>query len=171
MTNPQFEEHELFRLHPCARTALWSPKAFDATGKVESFGELVPIAIAILQCFEEPVTVVSGPISTGGFDDIKLNMQAFTNAIRYLQTRKRSVLDQTPFETAFVRLIARWRASGGSGYPMPILNEFYGPVFRSGLITTVAFMQGWESSFGSQWEYREAREIGLGVEHLPLIKP
>jgi len=168
----QSEEHESFRLHPCARKALWSPKAFEAVEKAESFGELVPIAISVLEFFEEPVTIVSGPISTGGFDSNRdLNIRAFVNAIRHLQAQRRSVFDQTPFESALGRFAKQWAKTGGHGYCMPILNDFYGPLFRSGLITTVAFMNGWESSFGSQWERREARELGLKVEFLPFIAP
>lgn len=165
-------EHELFHLHPCARKALWSPRAFEAVRKAESFGELVPIAISVLECFEEPVTIVSGPISTGGFGSNRdLNIRAFMNAIRYLQAQRRSVFDQTPFESALGRLARQWAKTGGQGYCMPILNDFYAPMFRSRLIATVAFMKGWESSFGAQWEHREVNELGLRVEYLPLITP
>jgi|CXWL01.1.fsa_nt_gi hypothetical protein len=166
------EQHDLFKRYPSARQSLWSPKAFQSVDDAKSFADLVPIAIQLLEFFEEPVTIVSGPISTGGFGSRDRNIQAFTNAICYLQSRRRSVLDQTPFETALARLSRQWAETDGrQGYCMPILTEFYRPVFRSGLITTIAFMMDWGSSFGSQWEHREASVAGLKIEYLPLIEP
>lgn len=151
--------------------SLWSLKLFQAVEDAKSFGDLVPIAIRILGFFEEPVTVVSGPISTGGFGSRDKNILAFTAAIRHLQQRGHSVLDQTPFEAAIGRFARQWAETGGQGYPMPILTEFYGPIFRSGLIARVAFMRDWESSFGAQWEHREVKALKLEVEYLPLIEP
>lgn len=172
MITPQdLEQYDLFVKYPCARRSLWSPKSFQAVDDARSFGDLVPIAIKLLEFFEEPVTIVSGPISTGGFGSRDKNIMAFTAAIRHLQQRGRSVLDQTPFETALGRLARKWAETGGQGYCMPILTEFYGPVFRSGRIARIAFMRDWESSFGAQWERREAATIPLEIEDLPLITP
>lgn len=169
---PQSEGHELFRVYPCAERALWSPKLFDAVAKAQSFGELVPIAMTILEFFEEEVTIVSGPISTGGFGTREKNIAVFHAVIRQLQSRQRSVFDQTPFETAIFRLAEDWRREHPKArYCMPILNDFYGPVFSSGLIHRVAFIHDWQSSRGARWERRKALKLGLKMEDLPLITP
>jgi len=169
---PQSERHELFRVYPCAERALWSPKLFSAVERAETFGELVPIAMTILGFFEEEVTIVSGPISTGGFGSRKLNIKVFTNAIGHLQVQGRSVFDQTPFETAIFRLASQWhRSHPEADYCMPILDDFYGPVFASGFISRVAFIHDWQSSRGAQWERRKALELGLAIDDLPLITP
>jgi len=171
MINIQAEE-ELFRLHPCARKALWSPKSFIALDGAESFSDLVPVAIDILECFEEPVTIVSGPISTGGLGTRERNMAVFRAVIQRLQSQNRSVFDQTPFENVLFRISREWfRQNPGEVYCMPILEDFYEPIFSSGLISRIAFIWGWQSSFGARWERIKAIEIGLEIDDLPRIEP
>lgn len=169
---PQSERHELFRVYPCAERALWSPKLFGAVEKVRTFGELVPVAMTILGFFEEEVTIVSGPISTGGLGTREKNIAVFHTVIRDLQSKRRSVFDQTPFETAIFRLAEDWRRHNPEAdYCMPILDEFYGPVFSSGLIHRVAFIHDWQSSRGARWERQKALELGLAIDDLPSITP
>ncbi len=158
-------------VYPCTERSLWTHSDFKKLELASQFGDLVPIALDILERFEEPVVIVSGPISTGGFGTRDKNLAAFTAAIKHLQLQGRSVFDQTPFEVPLFRMAMEWVSLNRTGYCMPILNDFYGPVFRSGRIHTVAFMRGWESSFGAQWERRVAGDIPLAIEDLPLIEP
>lgn len=171
-TQTPSETSDLFRRYPCAQKALWSQRAFHSVARAQSFAELVPIARTILEFFEEEVTIVSGPISTGGFGTREKNIAVFHRAIQYLQSRHNSVFDQTPFETTIFRLAEEWyRLNPGAEYCEPILTDFYGPVFESGLIYRVAFIQGWESSRGARWERKRALELGLKIADLPSISP
>ena len=171
MINIQAGE-KIFRSHPCARKALWSLKSFIALEDAKSFSHLVPIAVGILECFEEPVTIVSGPISTGGLGTREHNMAVFRAVIQRLQSQNRSVFDQTPFENVLFRISREWFSQNPmETYCMPILEDFYEPIFSSGLISRIAFIRGWQSSFGARWERMKAIEIGLEIDDLPHIEP
>jgi hypothetical protein len=51
-------------------------------------------------------------------------------------------------------------------YPMPILEEFYLPLYQSGRIKKFFFVSGWESSFGATWEHDRAKELGIEIHYL-----
>lgn len=50
---------------------------------------------------------------------------------------------------------------------MPILDEFYKPIFEKGYIQEVYFIPGWEYSFGARWELEECKRLGIKIEYLP----
>src|SRR3989344_9432065 len=71
---------------------------------------------------------------------------------------------QLPFQGVMIRLGTSWK---GQGYCMPLLTEFYQPVFESGYIKTVHFIPGWEKSFGAKWEHEQCGRLGIERIYLP----
>ena len=53
-----------------------------------------------------------------------------------------------------------------SVYPEAILDDFYSPIFNSGLIKEFYFMPNWQSSKGANWEHNEANRLGIKVSYL-----
>jgi hypothetical protein len=135
----------------------------------DSFAELVPIAIDELKKFADGAEVVCGPITTGGRGSIEANLAVFNGSIRALQQEGRPVFNQVPYEERFFFFKKRWLAADptrAGQYYMPILEEFYLPIFQTGLIKRGWFIPGWESSFGTRWERKTLPEHGAEIHDL-----
>lgn len=123
----------------------------------ESFDDLLKVAMMILTTTHEPLAMVSGPISTGGKGSIEANILAMQEYIEELEQSGEIIFDQTPFEEPIQRLKNKEAA-----YDYELLNDFYLPIFESGHIKKMFFMQDWESSTGAKWEYEQM--IRLHIE-------
>jgi hypothetical protein len=133
----------------------------------DSFAALAEIALCELRTLGANAEIVCGPISTGGLGDALKNFKVFEATIRTLQGEGRVIFNQMPFEHGLGRLRQRWEAKhGATGYCLPILEEFYAPLFASRLITIGHFIHGWESSFGARWEHEELQKHGAQISYL-----
>lgn len=130
----------------------------------KTFYELVVVGRGILNRMNGPVAQVCGPISTGGNSSVKENLNIFTETIESLTKKGISVFNQLPFERAFDKIMRNYKTSG---YDIPILEEFYGPIFESGKIKNVYFLPGWKKSVGARWEYNYAKRLGIKTIFLP----
>ena len=138
-------------------SAAWlSLEGFEA----ESFETLAKLAIGELTLLGR-AGIVCGPISTGGCGSAEDNFLVFNRTIISLQDEGFPIFSQIPYESGIGKLRQAWNDAGNSGYCMPILHEFYAPLFRTGLITCAWFIPGWESSFGARWEREECKKLGI----------
>jgi len=119
------------------------------------FPGLLKIALRVLHRMPIGATMVCGPISTGGAGSIEKNLEIFALAIEALASRGENVFSQMPFERTMQRLKTT---------NLGLLNDFYLPLFRSGRIRRLCFLDGWESSEGATWEYERAIELGFEIE-------
>ena len=142
----------------------WTEEEFSALEKVSEFSELFPIGLKVIKRMPQPVSQISGPISTGGKGSIEANLDFFTKVIAALEKDGQNVFHQLPFQDVMIKLTEKWQ---GSGYCMPLLTEFYKPVFESGLIKKVYFIDDWQSSFGAAWEHKECERLEIEIIHLP----
>jgi hypothetical protein len=126
-----------------------------ALGKVRTFKDLAELAISILARIPGHVEMVSGPISTGGVGSIDGNRKVFERAIEILVNESKvNIFSQMPFEDKMVEFYKAWHAEHPEEkYCTPILDEFYEPIFSSGKVAVLHFINGWESSFGAKWEH------------------
>ena len=133
-----------------------------------SFAELAEIGIEHVRRMGNNVEVVCGPISTGGLGSSEKNFEVFVGAIRAFKTMGHNLFDQSPFEFGLGKLRQKWEAEhpDDTGYCMPILTEFYGPVFETGLIRTAWFIPGWQSSFGASWEHDKMIRQEIEIRYL-----
>lgn len=119
-----------------------------ALGKTETIEDLLHIAFLILNDIPQPISIVCGPIMTGGKGSPKENLIFFNWWIRELRRRGLNVFSQMPFEPHMQRI---YRKTG-----VDILEEFYRPLFTSGKIHSFHFIPGWRTSKGAKWERRLA---------------
>lgn len=137
--------------------------------KADSFAELLPIAIAELRKFPAGGEVVCGPISTGGRGSFEANFKVFGGTIKTLLREGRPMFSQVPYEERIMFFKKRWQEADPSRtgqYYIPILEEFYLPIFQTGLIKKGWFIPGWESSFGARWERKTLAEHGAEIHDL-----
>lgn len=135
-------------------------------GAAATFQELGAIALKALERFGT-ATMVCGPITTGGTGSKEKNLEIFQTTIAFLDKSGFMIFSQMPFEEAL------WRIKDSPEYrePADLMNGFYLPLLRSGLVTTLFFIPGWEQSFGANWEHRMATELGIRIVYLKKVQP
>ncbi len=141
----------------------WTEEDCAAVDRATTYDELSVVARRIAARMPEPVGIVCGPISSGGLGNIKDNLAIFKRTIQYIRSVGLSVFSQLPFEEALFEIKRSKPDDGG----MQLLNEFYLPLFQSGLIRTMYFMPGWRSSVGASWERERGRELRIAILDLP----
>ncbi len=141
---------------------LMTSEHFARIEQSENFHALREVAEDILKQMAAPISMVCGPISTGGFGDISLNMERFRLAISTLEALGHNIFNQIPFEPR----IGAIHFPGEDGYDWNILNHFYKPLFVSGFITRKFFIPNWETSVGARWEREQAALLGIEVVNL-----
>jgi len=132
----------------------------ERIAKAPSYPHLANIALEILAAMPGTIGQVCGPITSGGRGSFAANIAFFTEAIASLETQGVTVFSQMPFEDRMQELKVV------DGYNWPVLNEFYGPIFASGLVRRLYFLPGWENSCGSCWEREQADIFGIAVTDL-----
>ncbi|MFZ1987777.1 MAG: hypothetical protein WAV21_01950 [Minisyncoccia bacterium] len=133
--------------------------------KTDSFAELVSLALVQLRKFPNGAGVVCGPISTGG-RGVEQNLKIFSGSIEALKLQNFDIFSQIPYEEKIFAFRRRWQdadPSRAGQYYMPILEEFYHPLFHTGLIKKAWFIPGWESSFGATWEREQLTSLGAEI--------
>lgn len=141
----------------------WLPEDLESLGKAQSFSELSKVAMGILKRMPQPVGQVCGPISTGGTGKIEENLKIFDGTISRLIAEGQTIFDQMPFEEHFFRIInEEW----GTRHNNQLLDDFYLPILASGLVKTLYFIPGWESSHGAAWEHDQAQRLGIEIVYL-----
>lgn len=133
----------------------------------QSFEELADIAINNLPQGES-LSVVCGPLSTGGTKNHAYNIDIFIATISGLRESGLLMFDQTPYEYGLYRLACEWEKAGNTGYCFPILDVFYAKVFETRRITKGHFLPGWESSTGARWEREKLIGLGCQIEDLTM---
>lgn len=135
----------------------WTPFDFDEIKAAKTFGECVPVALGVLAKMPQPVSMVAGPLTSGGLGSASENIKAFEMTIAALEKKGETVFSQLPFEPKFLQLSANWKED----YCTPILDDFYMPIFKSGLVKKMWFMPNWQTSTGAKWEYEVCDKLGI----------
>ncbi|MBI5732745.1 DUF4406 domain-containing protein [Candidatus Jorgensenbacteria bacterium] len=128
----------------------------------KTFSGLSIVAMRIIKRMPQPVAMVSGPLSTGGLGSFKENLIVFEEAVQKLSGQGLYVFNQLPFEEHMWR-IAQAPAYRGAD---ELLEEFYLPIFESGLVKSIYFIKGWETSYGASWEHRHAERLNIECIYL-----
>lgn len=127
----------------------------------ERFEPLLEIALDVLSGMSSKhsgVSMVCGPMTSGGFGSLQKNLEHFSRVIHILDARGEPVFTQLPFEAPMQRIKENVEYYRGD---MQLLESFYLPIFRSGFITRLCFIPNWQSSYGTRWEHDRALELGL----------
>lgn len=134
---------------------------FSAIEKAQTFKELYQIASTVVNRLGPPVGFVCGPISAnGGTKSVERNMKIFTSHIELLENKKLKIFSQLPFEKSL------WRILAAGENENVLLETLYLPLFNSGMLNVFYFIPGWESSFGANWEHKQALKLGIEIIYL-----
>jgi hypothetical protein len=129
----------------------------------QTFSELVPVALAVLERMPKPIAQVCGPISTGGLGSIEKNLAVFDTTIDHLMQQGVVVFDQMPFEEHIFRIVEnKW----GTRQNNMLLEEFYRPIFVSRHVSRLYFIHDWQSSEGANWEHALGQRLGIEIMYL-----
>ena len=141
----------------------WDEETLLSLNRIESFADMFFIAKKILSQMPDNLGQVCGPISNGGLGSKEKNLEYFSKEIDRLQREGVDIFDQMPFEEHVHRLFDS--ATLNQNHE-DILNDFYLPIFLSGKIKTLYFVEGWETSKGAKWEHDKAESLGLNIVYL-----
>ncbi|MBU1558123.1 hypothetical protein KKC45_04135 [Patescibacteria group bacterium] len=133
-------------------------KYYDQLLQAQTFEEMTPVALDIIDRMPTGVVQGCGPITTGGFGCKTKNIFAICSVIEHLQRQGYHVFNQMFFEEHVERI---WKATEISGYPNKLLEDFYRDIFETGMIKHMIFIPSWKSSKGSRWEMRQARRLNI----------
>ncbi|MEX2008458.1 MAG: hypothetical protein WD850_03145 [Candidatus Spechtbacterales bacterium] len=136
----------------------WTKEELEQVATMDSYEDMLALAMQILPRIPEPVVQVCGPISTGGMGSVADNFRIFDMAIELLIAGRENVFDQRPFEHAVQNIK---RKGVETGYLMGLLDDFFLPIFETGYIAKFYFLPGWETSKGASWEYEQAKRLGI----------
>lgn len=134
----------------------------DKINQLQSFADMVALATEVLDSLPGDIAMVSGPISTGGLGSREANLKNLDETVQRLLQEGHTIFDQTPLDGKMNDFVSHII----NGYPMPILEEFYLPIFQSGKIKKLFFIKGYESSFGASWEHDRGNELGIKIIYL-----
>jgi hypothetical protein len=135
--------------------------------QADSFSDLCRLALLDLQKIGR-AGIVCGPITTGGRGSAEENMRAITAVVLHLENQGVRIFSQTTYEATLWTLKDQWEMSGNPGYCMPILMDFYLPLFQSGYICKAYFLPNWESSFGARWERKQFAHLQIEIIDLEV---
>ena len=108
----------------------------------------------------KPIAMVCGPISANGKRTREENIKVFSTAIDRASADGLFVFSQIPFENDMERIFKSSPELQG----IRLLEEFYLPMFKSGLVKLLCFLPGWKHSAGATWEHEQAEAL-----HIPRI--
>lgn len=148
----------------------WDSEDEQALSKAQTFESLAGIALKVLSKMHGKVHMVSGPISTGGVGTVPGNLFVFEKIIELLSKEEGyNMFSQIPFQQKMDNLCKMWQKMNPSEiHCIPILENFYRPIFSSGKVSTIHFIHGWESSYGSRWEHDFCKKnTAIKIEYLP----
>jgi len=149
-------------LHLPGLPRYWTPfNIFDLT-QAKTFEDLLSTAQSVLLRMPQPVSMVCGPITSGGRGSREENIKVFKKTIEELSNKNITIFSQMPFEGPM------WRIQKTDYYKgnYHILEAFYLPIFESGLVKRFYFIPGWRLSFGAAWEHRQAKRLGIEIAYL-----
>lgn len=141
----------------------WTSQHDEQVDRAQSLSEMSELALMVIDKIDGEIGMVTGPISTGGLGSREANIEHFRYTIQKLYDEGHVLFDQTVFDGKLGKFVAHITDT----YPMPILEDFYLPLFKSGKIKRFYFIKGWESSFGATWEHDRAQELGIEIIYLP----
>ncbi len=141
----------------------WTREDLLMLDKADSFKELGEVALRVLKRIPQPVGQVCGPISTGGLGNREANTKRLKNATDRLISEKKNIFSQLPLQNAMVRLINK---NEDNHNPYDLLEGVYLLLFETGLMKTLYFLPGWETSLGTKWEHQMGEMLKMELVHL-----
>jgi hypothetical protein len=147
-------------------TQYYTKEHLQMISECKDYEDMVSVALEILRDIPKPLAQVCGPVSTGGKGSIEKNLQRLENAMLKLVAQGINVFNQASFEEPMQK-IRQEKGTNMDESNLELLEQFYKPLFESGLINTLYFLPDWQSSFGATWERKQAERLGITIIDLP----
>lgn len=148
----------------------YTPEHFLLIDRAEGFNDLLQVAQdSLTKMNSKEIIQICGPISTGALT-LPERKAIFAKTIQVFVDNKYPVFNQLVFGDKMHLLKEQWikkHSHPEDAYYMPILEEFYLPLFKTGIIKTFYFIPGWQHSVGTKWEYEQAQQLGIPSIFLP----
>jgi hypothetical protein len=143
----------------------YTDEHYKVIDDAETYEELLETALDILDRIPKPISMVCGPISTGGLGNIEANMKNYEKTLHKLSDEGKNIFNQIPFKKAIQK---QFQKSGGTAKEknQTLLDRFYLKIYSSGMINSMYFIHGWESSHGATWEREIAERFGIEIVDL-----
>ena len=141
----------------------WEKRDWEDLEKAKSMSDMRVIALRVIERMPKPIVQVCGPIATGGLGSIEKNLDIFNKTIQKLQKKGLNVFDQMPFEAPMQKLKEEVSTKDVVD---SIMNDFYLPIFNSGIISAFYFLPEWQGSHGANLEHELAQKIGIKISYL-----
>jgi len=139
---------------------------YKAIDTAETYEEMLETALDILKNMPQPISIVCGPISTGGLGSIEKNLENYEKVINKLCDEGKNIFNQVPFEKAIEKIHGKLEGTAWEKN-QSLLDRFYLKIYKSGIIKKMYFIHGWESSHGAKWERELAGKLGIEIVDLP----
>lgn len=123
------------------------------------------MALDVIKRIPQPVFELCGPLNNGGLGSFEANLKRF-DEVMIEQSKIHNMFNQVPLEDKIQTINQSYETLPDEKYPKGVLQDFYLPIFKSGMIDTLLFMPGWEDSNGCRWEHQQGREHGIKIEYL-----
>jgi hypothetical protein len=148
---------------------LWEQRDVEDLASSRDFNHIGEIVLKVLLRSTRSVTMVSGPITSGGTQCKNQNLERYRKAMKFVASQGKHVFNQLPGEQALKKRFDHWMANrqNEADYCWPLLEGVYAPLFTSGRVERLAFMPNWHTSTGSKWEHDMASHYDISIEYLP----
>lgn len=143
----------------------WDEEDYKELGAADTFASLVPIALRVAGRMTPPIAMVSGPVSTGGRGSIEANLHMLSAAVDLAYEKGHNIFDQNPFEEKLQEL--KKQCVHADGYCQELLEQFYRPIFESGVIKKMYFLPAWTTSTGARWERVQCERLSIEILDYP----
>ena len=138
-----------------------------------TLNQLAKKAIEILGRMPKPVRWVAGPITSGTLPVSENRKRLHRTILRY-KVRGIPTFNYLPFERRAMEIL-EWETTRGLNLTDKqrlrvqerLRDEFYAPIFASGLVGELRIMPGSDESLNVQWKKGYAKARGIGVKDIP----
>ncbi len=161
------------RLEHVPRISYLQMKDVEYIRTAVTLKQLAKRAIEVLGRMPKPVRWVAGPLTSGSLSPSE-NRKRLHRAILRYKVRGTITFNYLPFERR-AREILEWETSRGMDFTdrqrlkvqERLRDEFYAPIFASGLVGELRIMPDSDASLNVQWMKGYAKAKGIGVKDIP----
>lgn len=143
---------------------IWTPDFKKTASKTKTINELLTVSLEAIKSFpDKAVHMIIGPMTTGGTGSFESNMARHEKVVRHFWAQGICVFDQSRIDDDMNRILS---TTTFDGYPWLLFDDFFGPLFESGVISKLHLLPGWETSTGTKWEQEKALSVGIELNYL-----
>ena len=139
----------------------------DVIKRATSFGELLDIALQVIEKMNGRIVGICSPISTKRNE--RDNFSVFNETNIAFEKAGVLVFNEIPFQEKIVELKNKWFAEHPEKmYCDPLITDFYKPILKTGKIVKLFTLPEYEHPYVPYWEDLEAHLLHIPTVLFPL---